>query len=163
MPSIRRLMAREITAETIHARYSYDPETGVFLRKTTAGGFRIGDRAGFLHNSGYRWIGANLEHCLAWLYVHSVWPTSPIDHIDGDKTNNRICNLREVTVSENCQNQKKATARSTTGFLGVQRNGKRFSAEIQIAGIGIWLGTYDTAKEAHKAYVAAKAIHHIKG
>lgn len=61
---------------------------------------KAGERAGFFNpETGYRHIVINgvdyFEHDLAWLYVYGVMPDSPLIHIDGDKTNNRIANLRK--------------------------------------------------------------------
>ena len=75
-----------------------------------------------------------------------------IDHIDGDKANNKFSNLRVVTHRENLAN----SPRSRTGRLaGTRRNGKKWTAQINIRGKSKYLGTFSSEKEAHQAYLAA--------
>lgn len=79
-----------------------------------------------------------------------------VDHRDRDGLNNSRSNLRIATRSQNFANRKRQK-NNTTGFKGVTRcpNGKRFYAQIQVNNRNIYLGTYDTAEEAHAAYLAA--------
>ena len=112
----------ELTAEDVRRELNYDPETGEFTRKTSFFKTRIGERAGSISKStGYVVIavcGAQyLAHRLAWLYVYGCWPSLHIDHINGEKTDNRIANLREATNGENMQNQRRARSNSKTGLL----------------------------------------------
>lgn len=86
------------------------------------------------------------------------WPTDQIDHINGDKGDNRIANLREATNAENNRNTGAGQA-NTSGFKGVcwdKAKGK-WRAQIEIDGRGAHLG-YFTTPEA--AYVASAAKHH---
>lgn len=80
-----------------------------------------------------------------------------VDHIDGDRTNNRLENLRLATHSQNRRNSR---SRSSCGMKGVSRHRKRWSAKITIDGKLKHLGIYDTPEEAHAAYcAAAKELH----
>jgi hypothetical protein len=104
--------------EALRAKFIYDPDTGEFRFREDSyrrSGKRMillrraGDLAGGKPVEGrYRVItidGVNYPaHRLAWLYVTGRWPHPEIDHIDGDRTNNRFANLREVTHSENMRN-----------------------------------------------------------
>ncbi len=147
---------------------SYDPETGLFtwlarLSKSV----RIGNIAGADTSNGYRRIRIDdveyLAHRLAWVYVHGEHPDSLIDHIDGNKQNNAIRNLRLVTVSENMQNQRRAMSGNKCGWLGVtfEKQTRKFKASININGkTSKTLGRFSTAEEVHQAYVNAKRMHH---
>jgi len=150
----------------------YDPLTGVFVclipRRGGYGGrgLDVGDIAGCLHLKGYWVIGIDgteyKAHRLAWFYIYGVWPAFQIDHLDHDKTNNRIANLRDVTQFLNQQNIILARKKNSSGFLGVhfhKRSGK-YVAQIRVSGEGKFLGYFETAKEAHAAYMAEKQIHH---
>jgi hypothetical protein len=99
-----------------------------------------------------------LAHRLAWLYVHGEWPSRHLDHIDGDPSNNRIANLRDVSRSINMQNQLRARGDSLTGLLGVCKDTRKpwFYARITVHGKQINLGCFRTADAAHEAYLTAK-------
>lgn len=96
-------------------------------------------------------------HRLAWLYVHGEFPKAFIDHMDGDRLNNAISNLRDVSKTVNGQNMRKATKRSMTGYLGVSVAPRgKFVASISVQGKYRYLGFFDTAELAHESYLAAK-------
>ena len=78
-----------------------------------------------------------------------------VDHINGDKLENRRTNLRLATYSQNNTNTKRTCRKSVTGLLGVSQLGKRYLARITRDRITHSLGTFDTAEEAHQAYVEA--------
>jgi hypothetical protein len=92
---------------------------------------------------------AYYAHRLAWLHVHGRHPDGHIDHINGDKTDNRIANLRECSAGENIRNQP---CRAACGFKGVRPNKKRWSARIRVNNRKYHLGTFDTPEEAGAAY-----------
>ena len=157
----------KITAAFLRELFHYDPETGVFTRLVTrqGQGARAGDVAGTLKPSGYLtiWIcGANhMAHRLAWLYVHGKWPTHEIDHIDGNRANNAIANLRDVTRSVNHQNLRRARSDSAHGFLGVSPFFGKWKARITVNRVFQHLGVFDTPEEAHAAYLEAKRRLHV--
>ncbi len=101
-----------------------------------------------------------LAHRLAWLYVHGEFPKNLIDHIDKDKTNNRIDNLREATHAENMQNIGTFSKNNTCNALGVSKKRKKFSASICINRKKISLGSFNTIELAHEAYLTAKRKYH---
>lgn len=112
---------------------------------------------GCINNRRYK------AHRLAWFYVYGVWPTNEIDHKDTIKTHNWIENLRDVTHSGNQQNKIKALKNSKTGFLGVcfnKENGK-YKAQISVSGKKKYIGYFDSAEEAHNAYLITKRELHL--
>lgn len=145
---------------------SYEPETGVFtwkVRPNPRGSQKPGDAAGCVDKRcGYvliRLFGRlHLAHRLAWYYVTGQWPAQQIDHRDGNKSNNAYTNLRDVSNSLNQQNLRAAKKSSRSGLLGVSptENG-RYRAYITPRNAPRKaLGTFDTATEAHAAYLSAK-------
>jgi len=102
-----------------------------------------------------------LAHRMAWLYVYGVEPEKGlhIDHINGIKIDNRIDNLRVVTVSGNVQNQRKARVDNThSGLLGSHWDKKsgKYNAVINVNKVRIFLGAFADPMEAHQAYLTAK-------
>ena len=145
----------------------YDPETGIFTWKSSKG-FRVkGAQAGSKCRRGYLCIGVggkiHKAHRLAWLFVHGVFPSGQIDHIDRNKSNNRIANLRDVGQSINQENRLDARTDNKVKALGVSRwtDGRPgFKAQIKVRGKVCYLGTFDTAEAAHSAYIEAKKNQH---
>lgn len=107
----------------------------------------------------------NKAHRVAWLYFYREWPAGDIDHIDGNKANNAIANLRVVSNRTNSENRYRANANNFAGLLGVRihRRTGRFEARIVVAGKLIYLGLHDTPAIAHAAYVKAKREYHQGG
>lgn len=100
---------------------------------------------------------AHYVHRLVWLYHYGKWPTAQLDHIDRDKRNNRIGNLREATNAENLQNRLPAKG----GVSFDKRKGSRpWRARIMVNGRSISLGYYDTRDEAEAEYNRAKLAYH---
>lgn len=159
-----------LTAQKLREVLNYDPETGIFTRKVRlAQRHQVGDRADFEvtggNLKGYRRVSLfsqrYLAHRLAWLYVYGKWPEQHIDHINGDRADNRIENLREADDQLNIENQRSARKDSSTGVLGViPHPDGRWRARIQVKGRGIHLGLFADQAEAHAAYVAAKRKYH---
>lgn len=151
-------------ANIVRDLFDYDPVTGQ-LRWRHAGPKRIvGASAGTVTPRGYVQIGAGgktyLAHRLAWLHVHGEWPANQLDHIDGDKTNNRIANLRQCVDAENAQNRARHR-NNTSGSTGTYRDQSgMFCARIRSNRKLIHLGTFGTQEEATSAYLAAKASLH---
>jgi hypothetical protein len=152
-----------LTQEILKSQIHYNPDTGVFTRigfidrwgnynhknftldKTSKEGYIIIR----IFNKAYK------AHRLAYLYVYGVELEDDIevDHIDGNRSNNRFDNLRFVTRSVNMKN-KSLYSNSSTGVIGVCKFGHRYRARINIDGKRISLGLYDTIEEA--AHVRAQ-------
>lgn len=154
---------------SMRAELLYDKKTGLFRRilyDTIA--FYKDKPIGAVGKEGYVKVNlfgkVYLGHRLAWYYVHKRWPKNTIDHIDGNKSNNAISNLREATYSENLQNQKKSHAGSASGLLGAHAayDGK-WVARISLRRKSHYLGRFDTPEQAHEAYLFAKRKIHKFG
>jgi len=141
----------------------YEPKTGEFYwnvpKKTRYGITKPGDRAGSTLQNGYRIIGLDkqrlLSHRLAWLYVHGEWPGGFIDHIDGNRANNCISNLRIASRSQNSWNTRKTWGKSGIRGVTFNRNEKRWVANINIGGVRRFLGYFDDPGSAKIAYERA--------
>lgn len=169
------MQSNHITHEELVARFFYDPETGELSRRVALqGGLGVGrgSSKGFklATKNGNGYLRVNLDgkkyyvHRLAWLYVYGVVPSGQIDHINGDRSDNRIANLREVTNQQNQENRRVPSKTNSTGFLGVTRvyrkSGIRYIAQIMDGEKHVHIGTCHTPEEAHKMYVAKKAEIH---
>ena len=137
----------------------YDENTGVFTWKLANSQVKRGQRAGAKNNEGY--INIRLRkhtypaHRLAWCHYYGEEPTGfVIDHINGDRTDNRIKNLRKATIKENAQNIAKQNRKTGSRYKGVARrtNGK-WMAYIEEDGKRDYLGTFATEAEAAMARV----------
>lgn len=153
-----------LTQEYLKSILNYDRETGIFTwKKRPAQQIHIGDIAGSKDNKGYIVIMVSRvkykAHRLAWLYEYGTWPADDIDHKDTIKHHNWISNLREATKGENQQNQVKAKSHNkSTGLLGAFyfKTQNSYYSKIKVDGKQIFLGYFDTAQDAHTAYITAK-------
>lgn len=152
------------SAARVRELLDYSAETGIFRWRIDATSrSKKGALAG--HESlGYLAIIIDgekfLAHRVAWLYVHGEWPSEFIDHINRNKTDNRMENLRTATKRDN-ESNKPATSRNSTGYKGVHWRGdaKKYRAVIRENGKRKSLGYFETAEEAARAYdEAARTI-----
>lgn len=97
-----------------------------------------------------------MAHRLAWLYIYGKWPQNELDHLDGNRANNKIANLRDAGDVLNSQNRRSPNKNNGVGLLGVSRHGLRFKAMIGVNWKIKYLGIFDTKEEAHAVYVKAK-------
>lgn len=157
------------TIEEVRRHLAYDHATGSFTYACDryGGRFKAGSPAGGKPNSnGYIVIGVGSHrrlyaHRLAWAHYHGEWP-EVIDHINGDRTDNRISNLRSVSWSGNARNRQGAYRTNKSGYLGVvalppKADGTpRFTAYIRAKDIHKSLGVFSDPVVAHNAYLQAK-------
>lgn len=170
----------EITKDILRECIYYNPESGVFTwlhrdlkyfnRKRDQNAFNSRFAytiAGNVKSGGY--LGIQLfnktywAHRLAWLYCYGEWPKNQIDIIDGNKLNIRINNLREATAKQNMQNihsmKRRSNANSLIGACW-DKKAERYRTQIMTNGKSKYLGHFDTAIEAHNAYIEAKRKYH---
>jgi hypothetical protein len=151
----------------------YDPETGVFRWKKErplehfssetyrkAWASQYGSRKLNAGDNGYVYVQLNYlgrkkrvrAHRLAWALVHGTWPTDQIDHINGDRADNRIVNLRVVTNAENGRNRK-LSKNNSSGYNGIYKikRSNSFHVEIHYNNRRIFLGQFKKLEDAIRA------------
>lgn len=143
-----------LTQARLKELFKCDPDTGLLVRISNGGGTaRAGDTINTSTSDGYLRVfidGHSYKvHRLVWLYVNGEWPLGQIDHIDGNRINNRICNIRDVTHIENSKNSA-LSKRNTSGCTGVYfcNNLKKWYARISYNGAVKHLGYFDRINEA---------------
>jgi hypothetical protein len=148
------------------AVFTYDHERGLLIRITTGhpAGVKFKARKAPYRDYGYVKHGGKeyAVHRVVWAVVHGTWPGTSLDHIDHDKRNNRVENLRLAVAEENQRNLSKYR-NNTSGRTGVEQLvSGRFRARIGYKNRRICLGTYDTLEEAaavHEAVLNALGFH----
>ena len=148
-----------IAADAARAALSYDPATGEF--RHAAGRRNAGKKAGFAWGCGRGYRGVSVDgegyfaHRIAWLISYGRWPEGDVDHINGDKSDNRLENLRDVPRWLNVHNGG-VRRDSGSGVRGVWRaaNG-RWRAYIRLHGKTKHLGYFGSLQEAADARAAA--------
>ena len=152
-------------ASSYYARVLYDPATGEFVWAVSAPGIAKGAKAGSLTKHGY-WVVklgrvSHRAHRLAWFLHYGEWPVGEVDHINGNRHDNRWANLRAANRSENNQNTGKRSD-NTSGFRGVwlNKDKQKWSAMITHKGKRTFLGNFETPEEAYAEYLDAKSKIH---
>lgn len=153
-----------ITLERLQKLMNYDATSGDFYWSISINPRApVGSMAGKKSISqGYRHISIDgvsyKAHHLVWLWFNGKLPTHQIDHINGNRLDNRIENLRDVPQRLNTWNLQSAKKNSKSGILGVdwKASHKKWRAQIRIDGRKVQIGLYDTAEDAAAAYISAK-------
>ena len=155
----------ELTAEYLRSVLHYEPETGIFTWKvSTSRRVKVGDVAGSPDGRGYLQISVRSRlhraHRLAWLYVYGVWPKDQIDHINRNRPDNRIANLRDVSHKQNGQNASKPS-NNTSGYQGLcwYKRDSKWLASITHNYKQIHLGYFTNIEEALSARKAAEKLY----
>lgn len=158
-------MATQIlTGERLRTLLSYDAETGVFTWRITRRNCKQGAVAGTIDAKGYRRISVDykvyLAHRLAWFYQTGNWPFGELDHINRQRDDNRITNLREADRTINTQNTN-LRKDNQTGYRGVgwHKASNKWRARIQVNGKMLELGYFTDIDAAVAAYKAASLMH----
>lgn len=151
------------TQERVKQCLHYNAETGSFIWLVANSSHpAAGSIAGGLTSTGYWRIALDgrryKAHRLAWLYMIGEWPRAQIDHINGDRLDNRWINLREASQIQNSANMRTRDS-NLIGIKGVSLyrgiRGDKYRAHIFIRGKTIYLGSFDSAHEAATVYVRA--------
>lgn len=170
---------RELDPQLLSEALTYDAETGALTWKTRplhhfkdqraadSWNTRLAGRSqlGSADRKGYRRININgtphAAHRLIWLLVHGELPPEQIDHINGNKGDNRLCNLRAASASSN-QHNRPVNANNSSGFKNVcwhALSGK-WRSYIVVNYKQKSLGLHDTREAAYAAFCKAAAELH---
>lgn len=151
-------MSDELSQDLLHELFEY--RDGELIWRVRRGNVAVGAVAGTVGTHGYSQIGINrvlyLTHRLIFL-MHNGYLPKYVDHIDGDKLNNRGDNLREATHSQNLCNTG-ARSDNTSGYKGVTfiKNMGKWRAQVMKNGKYHYGGYHDTAEEANEAATALR-------
>jgi len=155
-------MKTKLTQQRLLDLFVYNQETGKFIRKINKKGRHAGSEAGCKETQGYIRIqvdgAAYRAHRLAWLYLYGFMPKI-IDHINGDRSDNRIENLREANQRINNQNRRPET-NNQSGYIGVSKSRNKWRATITDKKKSIHIGVFETKELAYQAYLETKRIVH---
>jgi hypothetical protein len=154
-----------ITQSELKELLNYNQDTGIFTWKIPTRKIKVGDNAGYINEAGYVRLTIShkkyFAHRLAWLYVYGNFSKDTIDHINGNKSDNRISNLREATFVENKQNSKKST-KNTSGSKNVvwNKNCKKWQVQISLNRKLKYIGVFDNLEFASFVADEVRDIYH---
>lgn len=148
-------MRRSVPVEVLRERFAYDPETGVLTTRVPLPRLKLqpGDALTKTNEKGY--IRASVlrytlfAHRIIWAMHYGEWPDQHVDHINRNRQDNRIANLRLATDYLNQANSGPRKGK----YKGVrERKYGRWCAAIRDHGKAVHLGYFDTAEQAALAY-----------
>ena len=149
-----------VSIEELRARFVVRPQDGRLLSTglmRTSAGTEVGGK----NYQGYWVVSVHgrpvMAHRVVWALTFGEWPKHQIDHINGDKSDNRICNLRDVSPKTNAENRR---IRNKHGLQGVRNRGGKWMTQIVVNGKQTYIGTFPSAMDAHLAYMEAKRRTH---
>lgn len=152
-----------IPIDQLHELFRLD-ENGFLHWNQSASGRKKGQPAGSVNSEGYRLIGyggnTHKAHRIIFAMTHGRWPAAEIDHINGNRDDNRPCNLREATRDQNSKNQSRYR-NNTSGVPGVtwSKAHSRWRVTLQANGRKLHAGLYDDLELAALVSDEARRIH----
>jgi hypothetical protein len=156
----------DISISRVRELLDYNPDNGLFTWKVDRNRGLKGMIAGHWQSADPRFRDGYVKikiddstycaHRLAWLLMTGAWPLDQVDHINGDRTDNRWLNLRLANNQQNRRNSKKHR-NNTSGIKGVSwdKNAGKWRAHIRINYKLKALGRFDNIEDARDAYQAA--------
>ena len=140
---------------------AYDPDTGVVSWRSDGVKKKAGQPAGSDKGNGYIQITVRpknyLAHRVAWALHHGEWPENQIDHINGNRSDNRLCNLREVTNKQNAMNSgMRANNRSGVHGVSWDKACQKWVCRIRNGKVYRNLGRFDSLEKAKQVVESAK-------
>jgi Demerecviridae HNH endonuclease len=166
MVDISLTKEKELPFAKAVALFRYDDRTGKIFWRTNHRRIKAGDEAGSIASShGYRIVSLKqrtyLQHRVVWLLYYGEWPKGLVDHINLDKLDNRIENLRAANYSQSNANRrgkrKRVGSLKGASFL---RGRRVWRSSIKMDGKTKNLGDYRTELEAHLVFCAAAKLCH---
>jgi hypothetical protein len=162
----RRHNGTPLDASRLKDLMVYEPETGIFTRRSAVSNQHVGDPIGCIGKRGY--MVANVDgkirylHRLAWLYMTGAWPPAKLDHKNRIKTDNRWDNLRLASDNQNSANSGPRKPRSSTGYRGVYKCpvSSKYIAEVRHRGERVLCKRFSTLDAAIEAAKAARDRYH---
>ena len=149
--------------ELLRQLLRYDPDTGkLYWKERTSNRIKVGDEVSTITVQGYVIVGVLKyrlpAHRAAWAIHYGKWPNWEIDHINGDRTDNRISNLRDVNSTQNKQNTKLYSS-NTSGVIGVfyNKSSRKWRARITVNKKVIEVGSFEKLEDAAAARKEAEA------
>lgn len=156
-----------MSQELLHKLFDYCPDSGVVSwRISRSNRIKVGSTVGYENPYGYLQVRIEgklwMLHRLIWEYVTGFPPKQMIDHINGDRSDNRFANLRDVSRSINNQNRKGPDRDAKIQLLGVcfDTRCRKYRAQMRVNGKSVLNKVFGTPEEAHMAYLRAKEIYH---
>lgn len=142
-----------MTHEECLRLFNYDKESGkLYWKIKPSNSVAIGREVGSTNSNGYLQAKKKMVHKIIWLHQKGVWTDNQLDHINGNRKDNRIENLREVTNRINCQNKKVHREGNLLGaYFDKRRN--HWRSQIRVDKNIIYLGCFKTQLEAHSTYI----------
>lgn len=158
-------VSKVLTQDFLKSILNYNQDNGDFTWKINRTNIPAGKKADYINNNGYIYISISVgghkrryaAHRLAYLYMESTWPENEVDHINGNRADNRWCNLRKANRSQNSANTKRQS--NKTGLPGVHKKRKKWTSTFYSDGKRIHLGVFGTPEDAYEAYKKAKIKH----
>ena len=154
--------ANELPIERLHEVFLMSPDTGlVTWSASPARCVKIGSIVGVKRPTGHLFVqidGKTIAlHRIVWAMYYGSWPNGMIDHINRNPKDNRICNLRLASKSQNAANISKLYANNKTGRKGVSfhKLTNKYRASISFNGKWHHIGLFETPELAHNAYILA--------
>ncbi len=152
-----------IDQQTVKNLFYYDAESGRLLwRKGNGRNVKPWQEAKSPNGHGYYTAKIKgksyLAHRLAWLYVHGSLPNGDLDHKNRIRNDNRLCNLRQVSRTDNCQNIS-VPSHNKSGHIGVSwiKSHQAWTVYIKVDKKNKWLGYFKDLDEAVAARKAGEA------
>jgi hypothetical protein len=162
---------KDLSHDEVVEFLDYDPLSGLFRwKKSTSNRAPVGSLAGSSRGLGYLAIQLNgalcYSHRLAWFYIYKRWPAFDTDHINLDKRDNRIANLREASRAQNKWNIG-PLSNNKSGAKGIRKRltltgDERFEVQLQANGKQFYIGTFSSMCEAKLAHAQAAETHHAE-
>jgi len=145
--------------EDLVCTLAYDADTGEFVwGRVSSRNTRKTKPPGTTHKDGYKYVKIGGKsyamHRLAWLITYGNWPKGALDHINGDRTDNRISNLREASPRLNSVNRP-INRKGRLPGCWFSKCINKWCASLYWEGNRFFLGTFDSEKEAHHSYISA--------